>query len=142
MALDKVRKAYAILKAPVFVNDSGIYFQKFKDFPGVMSAFVQQSLGFDGIRRLLEDGEEVYWKTTFAYKDADREFVVEGFDRGTIDVKNADKDPDGRAFDRVFVPFGCDRCIAEMCREENIVRDQNSAIYRDLIAKFRDDGVI
>ena len=47
-AEDKARKAFQMLKKPIIVEDTGVYFQAYKNFPGLYPKRMYLSLGFKG----------------------------------------------------------------------------------------------
>ncbi|MCK4666118.1 non-canonical purine NTP pyrophosphatase [Candidatus Dependentiae bacterium] len=56
--LEEVSKLKAIaafehFKKPLLVDDTGIFFEAFKDFPGVVTRFIFDQIGFEGILKLL-----------------------------------------------------------------------------------------
>ena len=53
----KAIKAFEKIKKPVIVDDTGVLFYEYKDFPGTFAKFVAKSLGVKGFKRLLESAE-------------------------------------------------------------------------------------
>jgi XTP/dITP diphosphohydrolase len=51
----KAKQAFEIIWKPVVVDDTGIYFDAYPNFPGVFSKYMMESLGMDGMRRLFQD---------------------------------------------------------------------------------------
>ena len=45
----KAVHAWKKLKKPLFVDDGGIFFEKYNNFPGTMSKYVAHGLGSEGI---------------------------------------------------------------------------------------------
>lgn len=68
IAIDKAEQAWNYLQKPVFVDDSGMYFSSYPDFPGTMTKFVYKTLGFEGIYKLIQPGEKAEFILTLAYK--------------------------------------------------------------------------
>ena len=52
IALDKARKAFKTVGKPVLVDDAGIFFDKYQNFPGTLSKFIFKTLCFDGVFKL------------------------------------------------------------------------------------------
>lgn len=114
VAIKKVRSAFEILQKPVIVEDVGYYINKYHNFPGVMTKYVINGLGIDGIKQIINENDEGYFLGIFAYKDVEREFtVVEKihghFTYSYLDTCENKKYP----FGKMFVPDG-----------ENQVRDK------------------
>ena len=53
--IDKIKYAFKKIKKPFIIDDAGIYFEAYPNFPGVFTKFIIKLLGFDGIFRLLKD---------------------------------------------------------------------------------------
>ena len=69
VATDKAKKAWQVLKAPLLIDDAGVFFNRWNQFPGVFTKFVCQGLGMEGIRRLIEPGDTGYFKLFLIYAD-------------------------------------------------------------------------
>ncbi|RLF14251.1 MAG: non-canonical purine NTP pyrophosphatase, partial [Thermoprotei archaeon] len=54
VAAEAAREAYAKLQKPLFVEDSGVFIEALKGFPGPYSAYVYRTIGNRGILRLME----------------------------------------------------------------------------------------
>jgi XTP/dITP diphosphohydrolase len=67
----KAMQAFEIVAWPVLVDDSGIYFSAYPDFPGVFSKYMFHSLGRDGLRRLFVDqpNTHAYFQCVLSYMD-------------------------------------------------------------------------
>lgn len=66
---DKALKAYEAVDGPVLVDDSGIYFERYNSFPGVYSKNIFQGVGYNGLRRLIDDGDRAYFQCFISYMD-------------------------------------------------------------------------
>src|SRR3972149_6956296 len=53
IAVDKAKKAWDLLKKPLLLDDAAIYFEKYHKFPGTLSKFVSEGIGFEGLKRLI-----------------------------------------------------------------------------------------
>jgi XTP/dITP diphosphohydrolase len=110
----KARGAWELLSAPVVVEDSGLAIASWAGFPGALVKWMEQSVGLDGIARMLD---------TFPDRSATAVCVVAAFDgtllraaRGETRGRIADR-PRGSAgfgWDRLFLPEGHDLTFAEM----------------------------
>ena len=95
------------LNCPVLKNDSGLFVEGLKGFPGVYSKYVDETLGEDGLLKLMEgiENRKAYFKESLAYCYPGEEPVV--FDcitRGTIDTKKSGEY--GWSWDFIFIPEG------------------------------------
>jgi XTP/dITP diphosphohydrolase len=115
VALDKARQAYAQLKRPLIVDDAAIYFEKYNQFPGVLTRYVYEGIGMDGIFKLVEPGDRAYFLLYLVYVDADgRETVFEGRCAGAIVHPPVFKAHPDLPFDDIFLPDGSELSYADL----------------------------
>lgn len=108
----KVLQAFEQLKAAVVVDDSGIYFEKYKNFPGVYSKPVMDNLGFDGVKKLIEEGDRAYFQTVISYMSPDLDepvsFIGKHYGRLSLADSQFEKEQ-GFPYNHLFKPDGEDR---------------------------------
>lgn len=95
------------LNTPVLKNDTGLFVNGLKGFPGVYTHYVDDTLGVDGLLKLMNGLEDrsAYFKECIAYCEPGKEPVVfEGITKGIIDTKKSGKY--GWSWDFVFIPDG------------------------------------
>jgi XTP/dITP diphosphohydrolase len=83
IAISKAKQAWSALKTPVLVDDAGAYFYRYHQFPGSMTKFVYQALGFEGLYRLYDVGDKACFITYLVYMYDDNAYdlfkgMVEG----------------------------------------------------------------
>src|SRR5688572_25399189 len=96
VARDSARLMSERLNRPVVVEDTGVFFDAYKGFPGALPKFVFNTLGYRGILKLLE-GEKrgVQMVTIAAYcKPGSEPVTFKGTLRGVITEKVHDEDKD------------------------------------------------
>ena len=117
---------------PVFVEDSGLFIHQLNGFPGPYSSFVFDTLGFEGILKLLEDA-----KTRKAEFRSSVAFGVNGkwlanfssATEGTIQLQP--RGENGFGFDPIFVPMWTSKTFAEMeLKEKTIYSHRAKAISK------------
>ena len=110
---------YDILKKPVIVEDSGFFVEALNGFPGTYSRFVQETIGNEGILKLLEgkDNRNAYFKTVIGYCDENGIKLFKGIVKGRVSNEIRSKGY-GFAYDSIFIPEGEERTFAEMTTEE------------------------
>lgn len=112
---------YNIIKKPVIVEDSGFFVESLNGFPGTYSKYVQETLGNEGILKLLEgkEGSErrAYFKTVIGYCDEKGVKLFKGIVKGNVSYEIRSKGY-GFAYDSIFIPDDEDRTFAEMKTEE------------------------
>ena len=57
IVLDKARQAWQQLQKPFLVEDAGILFDRYKNFPGPLTKFVYQGIGIEGLLKLVTQGD-------------------------------------------------------------------------------------
>ncbi len=116
-----ISKAYAatkLLKAPLIVEDTGIYFESYNNFPGPNAHIVFDGIGYEGILKLL-DGKNraAFFSTTVTYiKPGMNPISFSGECRGKIVEKVSENI--SFAYDAVFMPEGAKKTFSEMTKEE------------------------
>ena len=107
------------LHKPVLKNDSGLFVKALNGFPGVYTHYVDDTLGEDGLLKLLEGVEEreAYFKEAIAYCEPGKEPIVfEGITKGIIDVKKSGEY--GWSWDFIFIPEGENKTLGCFPDEE------------------------
>ena len=53
--LDKMKQAISKTDRPFIIDETGIYFNKYNNYPGTLTKYVVKSLGIEGIKRFTRD---------------------------------------------------------------------------------------
>jgi len=124
--------AYRALKRPVVVDDSGLFIEALKGFPGAYSSYVFKTLGVEGILKLLEgvENRRACFRTALAAIVPPLDFLIEEKVCGTIAIEA--RGSRGFGFDPIFIPEGSDRTFAEMSLEENNMYSHRARAFRSL----------
>ncbi|PIU21706.1 MAG: non-canonical purine NTP pyrophosphatase [Candidatus Diapherotrites archaeon CG08_land_8_20_14_0_20_34_12] len=118
-AEDKARKAFQMLKKPLIVEDTGVYFDAFKNFPGIYPKRMYLSLGFKGLLKLLEgEKRSAYFKTCVSYYDGFRMKTFSGKLQGKMAEHVHDADKDVLPYEKIFMPKGHKATLSAISREE------------------------
>ena len=107
------------LGVPVLKNDSGLFVNALKGFPGVYTHYADDTIGEDGLLKLMEGIEDrtAYFKESIAYCEPGNEPVVfEGLTKGKIDIKKSGTF--GWSWDFIFIPDGEDKTLGCFPDEE------------------------
>lgn len=115
VAIDKARQAWNFLKKPVLVDDAGIYFEKYRDFPGVFTKFVYRGLGREGLLKLVNPGDKAYFRLSMVFwyaPDLYQDFVGEC--KGYIIDQTKFTAGEQSPYDMMFAPEGDTRTFAEL----------------------------
>lgn len=121
VAVASLRDARSRVRDPMIVEDAGLFVESLNGFPGPYSAYVNRTLGCDGILRLLADsrGRSAEFRSAIAYTDDDLRLRVKTF-LGVVKGRISDemRGQRGFGFDPIFIPAGYDMTFAEMGIDE------------------------
>jgi len=86
IAYGKARYAYGLLHIPLIIDDTGFFIDALHGFPGPYAAYVLDSIGNEGILKLMEDKDDrkARFITVIAYADEHGIRVFTGTLEGTI----------------------------------------------------------
>ncbi len=130
----KAEQAWELVKAPLIVDDTGMFFEAYKDFPGHLSKRVFNSIGYEGLFKLLENkSRKAYFKTLICYTKTENDLMLfEGTLKGKITENVHDGGLPGFPYDRIFIPDGFDKPFSYMPLAERTRIDHRS----DAVRKF------
>ncbi|MFH2106879.1 MAG: RdgB/HAM1 family non-canonical purine NTP pyrophosphatase [Candidatus Micrarchaeota archaeon] len=113
IAVEAVKTAYAKLKKPVFVDDTGLSIDALNGFPGAYSAWVMEKIGPKGILKLLKGIESrgAHFETYIAFHDGNEVKTFAGKCNGNVGFE--EKGKDGFGYDSLFIPKGENQTFAE-----------------------------
>lgn len=114
---NKLEHAYKLLSLPVFVDDTGLFISKFNNFPGVTTKQVVESLGLDGILKLIDEGDEARFRTIIGFKDGKDEKVFEGVLNGTLTKVPFSTINPKAPISSIFIPEGENKTLAELGKD-------------------------
>lgn len=122
------------LNKPLIVEDTGLFFKAYKNFPGPHPKFVINSLGFEGIFRLLKDQDHsAYFKTVIGYCEPGQEPIIfEGEMNGKILDKIIKPDVEDMPYNHIFMPEGTDKAVIDLTLSEKVAINQRGAAARAL----------
>lgn len=95
------------LNCPVLKNDTGLVIPALNGFPSAYTHYVEDTLGEDGILKLMEDVKqrEAYFLECLAYAEPGNETKVFcSITKGVLDTKKSGEY--GWSWDRIFIPEG------------------------------------
>lgn len=123
------------------VDDSGLFVDSLKGFPGVWSAYAQKTIGNQGILRLMEGVEDrgAEFRCCIGCDIEGQRIIVTGICRGTITFKESGDG--GFGFDPIFTHDG-ERTFSEIPMDEkNEVSHRGNAV-KLLIEELRSRKLI
>jgi len=95
------------LKCDVLKNDSGLFIEALKGFPGVYTHYADDTIGEDGVLKLLEgvENRNAYFKEVLAYSEYGKEPITfVGITKGKIALEKSGEY--GWSWDFIFIPEG------------------------------------
>ena len=116
IAREKARQAYGALGVPLIVDDTGLFIEALAGFPGPYAAYVQDTIGNEGILRAMSaiENRRAYFATAVAYADENGISVFEG--RVDGEITQSPRGTDGFGYDPIF-SVG-EKTLAEMSLSE------------------------
>jgi len=115
---DKARRAYEMVKSPVLVEDVSLVFNDLKKLPGPLIRWFLETLGNDGLCRLLDGSSDRSALAEVEYAICD-EKGVHTF-RGSVEgiIAGEPKGETNFGWDPIFIPKGHSKTWAEMTGDE------------------------
>ena len=117
----KFKGAYSCkkLKCNCLNNDSGLFIKSLNGFPGVYTAYVEESIGEDGILKLLEGitDREAYFEECLCYTETSgNQICFSGRVYGSIALEKSGTN--GWSYDFIFIPKGESMTLANFSGEK------------------------
>jgi inosine/xanthosine triphosphate pyrophosphatase family protein len=118
IAVTKAKQAYQIYQKPLLVDDVGFYISKYNNFPGTITGLVSRGLGFEGIRRLYDEGDTGYLRIVMVYIYGPKEYQI--FDQQTdcILIKPEHTSYQSEIFIQLAKPVGYIETFAQLMNHE------------------------
>lgn len=114
VAIAKAKKAWEMLKKPLLIDDGGIFFEGYQQFPGTLSKYVLQGLGFEGLFKLVDDNHRAAFIMQMVYVDENNIELFEGRCDGVIVRPDKLTVHPHLPFISIFKPNGSDKTFAEL----------------------------
>jgi len=123
-----IKEVHSKIGAPVMIEDAGLFIAGLKGFPGVYSAYVQRTIGNDGVLRLMESimDRRAIFRSVVAYIEPGLEAAIfEGEVHGKIGFQASGSL--GFGYDPIF--YVNNKSIAEMTlAEKNIISHRGKSL--------------
>ena len=122
------------LKIPLIVEDTGLFFEAYNNFPGAQPKFVFKGIGYDGIFRLLKDKDRgAYFETVIAYCEPGKDPVCfDGRMNGIITEKIFEPQSEYMPYDSIFISDGIQNPNCMMSMEEKSAFSMRGKVTRKL----------
>lgn len=114
IAISKALQAWELVKKPLLVDDSGLYFTQYNNFPGTLTKFIYQGIGRKGILKLVEDDNRAFFLVYLVYIFDDNKFeIFEGKVNGTIKPATEEPSHPQLPMNNIFYPEGSGKSYAQ-----------------------------
>ncbi|MBS3062230.1 MAG: non-canonical purine NTP pyrophosphatase [Candidatus Diapherotrites archaeon] len=120
IAKEKARQAFEKFKCPLIVEDTGVFFEAFPNFPGAMAKRIYNAIGQEGLLKLVEGkSRRAFFETVLVFTDGKKTKVFSGKSFGSLLDKPAG--PHERfklGYERLIVPDGFSKPLSSFSMEE------------------------
>ncbi len=123
--------AYRTSRKPLFVEDTGLFIESLRGFPGTCASFAFQTLGLEGILKLMDgtSARGAEFVSAVAYCDGSSEpRVFVGRLKGRVALRPLGAR--GFGFDPIFVPTGARRTLAQITLSEKCAISHRASALR------------
>ena len=129
IAREKAKTAFAEVGRQVIVEDDGLFIDSLGGFPGQYSSFVFQTIGNDGILKLLAGSanRSAYFWSLIAFYNGITLSISEGRVNGRISDRIT---KGGWGYDPIFEPDGTDLTFAELKKSKNEYSHRKRALEK------------
>lgn len=124
-------EAYRVSRKPLFVEDTGLFIEPLRGFPGTCASFAFQTLGLEGILKLMDGNSArgAEFLSAVAYCDGSSEpRVFAGRLKGRVALRPSGQG--GFGFDPIFIPTGARRTLAQMTLAEKCAISHRASALR------------
>ena len=118
IASQKALDAYGKCKKPVIVEDDGLFIDSLSGFPGPYSSYIFNTIGNNGILKLIGDNRDAQFVAIIAFCDSSNEpTLFESSVAGKISKSIQDG---GWGYDPIFIPEKQNKTYAELADKNKI----------------------
>lgn len=127
----KVKEAFGVLKQPVLVEDTSLYFEAWNGLPGALARWFLDTVGCKGICKMMarERNRKAYAESAIAFYDGKKIKMVSARAKGI--VPREPRGEHGFGWDPIFIPKGFEKAYAEMTmKEKNQISMRKAALEK------------
>lgn len=131
IAKEAAKRLAEEMKKPLIVEDSGLFIESLKDFPGTCSKYIHERIGLKGILKLMEGVEDrtCFYKSAVAYCEPGKEILsFLGEEKGSISL--IEKGTNGFGHDPIFIPEDSDKTYGEIENCEDFKKFRRKAVEK------------
>jgi XTP/dITP diphosphohydrolase len=115
IARKKSLDAYQKFRKPIIIEDDGIFIKSLNGFPGPYSSYVYDTIGNDGVVKLVKKDRSAKFWAVISYCEGKRPVQFVGITNGSVPKRPRGG---GWGYDPIFVPKGKTETYGEM-KEKN-----------------------
>lgn len=135
VARHKAKQAYEILKQPVIVEDTGLYFEELNGLPGALIKMFVKKLPLDKICSLVGENRKARAMTCICFFDGEEIKTFIGETEG--EIAKEPRGTNGFGWDPIFIPRGYEKTFAELSDEEKTARFMRKEAIKKLKAHLK-----
>ena len=128
----KVQEAYKIVKKPCLSLDCGFWIDELDGFPRAFVNFALDTIGVDGILKLMEEKQNRKCRFTecLSYYDGETIHQFMGKHEGELSTKKLGNNSEKKWSDLwyIFKPYGYEKTLAQMTEEERKNREKYKSV--------------
>jgi len=104
---NKALQAFQKFKAPVLVDDTILLFRRYTNFPGIHAKWLMDSIGINGVLRLIDEEDKALFRCHLAFYDGKIFKIFRGEIKGRLKIKiDYKKIKKGLDYSTFFLPEG------------------------------------
>jgi len=128
----KVLEAYKLVKKPCISLDSGFWIDELDGFPRAFVNFTLETIGIEGILKLMEGKENRKCRFTecLSYYDGKEVYQFMGKQEGNLakEKRGIDKKEKWSDLWYIYQPYGYEKTLAQMTEEERESREKYNSV--------------
>jgi XTP/dITP diphosphohydrolase len=138
IAMNAAKHAHEVLKRPVVVDDTGFFISALNGFPGSYAAYVLQTIGYQGILKLLEGvqnrGARFVTAVAFCNENILKSFLGEMLGKNSTAALGTS----GFGYDPIFIPDGFSKTYAQLTLPEKVKISHRTKAFRAFLEWWTD----
>lgn len=133
---NKVVEAFNKTNQSIIVEDTGLSFDALNGLPGALIKWFLESLGNEGLIKILSTYKNKKAKVTTAVSYYDGKEVITCFGALEGSISDEPRGENGFGWDKIFIPNGYNKTFAEMTHDEKNNISMRSIAFKKLSEKL------
>ncbi|HXX05200.1 MAG TPA: RdgB/HAM1 family non-canonical purine NTP pyrophosphatase [Candidatus Bathyarchaeia archaeon] len=127
IAQHKVNQAFSLCSRPVMIEDDGLFIRSLNGFPGPYSSFVFDTIGNNGILKLVTKDRAAKFLSVIAYCEKQDDVML--FDASVSGMISKKTRGTKWGYDPIFIPEGETKTYSQL-KQKNIVSHRYLALKK------------